>query len=158
MKQLPINLDELAYLLHRGQTIDMASYFHLTTGEIINIPTERKILRKLVPEVDNGWQFAAEDLVRKILPEESEDLIEIPNLLQQHVFGLMSGFISTIADGFPAEAAKLEMTIHKNGSYADFRKILDHNKKILKKYITYRDIFFEQSAIEWLKTYEIEVL
>jgi hypothetical protein len=158
MKKLHINIDELAYVLHRGQTLDMASFLNIKNGEIINIPTERSVLQNLIDLEDEKERYTTTDMVQKLLPEDHENLVEIPNIFQQNLFNLMTGFISSISDEFPVHYAKLEQAIIKEGGYTAFRKIISDNKKLFSRYIKFRDTFFEDSAIEWLQQYQIEVI
>ncbi len=47
MKNLTVNIDELAFVLHRGSDIKMECYLDLRNGKILNIPTNEKLISQI---------------------------------------------------------------------------------------------------------------
>lgn len=72
MKELPINIDELAFVLHRGSELDMECYLNLETGDILNIPTDNVILTNILKLEKNINLLDKEALIRKIAPDSTK--------------------------------------------------------------------------------------
>ena len=157
MKQLRINLDELAFILHRGKLLDMYCFLNTSTGEILNIPSDRKTLETMFKLPENSTLLTTTDLVSRMVPP-GVNFLTIPDLFSQNVFNLMSEFISSIQDSFPAEAESLLRALQQEGGWTEFHKIVRSNDELLAKYIRFRDRFFESSARRWLEEKNIELV
>jgi len=149
MLELPINLDELAFVLHRGPDMHMECFLDCETGEIIYIPTDTSALNAMFQSVFQPERLNVEALARDITRKDTA-LKYIPDNFSQCVFELMNSFID--ATYFPDYLQKkLVNAIKGNGGYAEFHSILKTAPKYLKKFLHFRDEFFLCKAIEWLK-------
>lgn len=156
MKQLSINLDELAFVLHRGKLLDMYCFLNASSGNILSIPSDREILYTMLQPLENPELLTTHELVSRLIPD-GVNLLTIPDLFQQNIFDLMSEFIASIQEDNPGIAENLLVAVKEDG-YSEFHNILQKNKQLLTYYISYRDRFFETSAIEWLRNINIEVV
>jgi len=157
MKQLQINLDELAFILHRGKLLDMYCFLNTATGEILNIPSDRKTLETMFQLPENSEMLTTADLVSRMVPP-GVNFLTVPDLFSQNVFNLMSEFISSIQDSFPSETEELMRAVHQEGGWTEFHNIVRSNDELLAKYIRFRDRFFEASALRWLEEKNIKLV
>ena len=157
MHKLNISLDELAFVLNRGETIKIACFLDLATGNILNVPTERQVLKNLIDNDHEVALYSTTELVNKVMPK-NKSVIPIPNLFNQYIYDLMNKFIVTAKDEFPDSIESLSQAVHNKGGYTDFRQIVLEEKDMLKRYISVRDDFYEQIALNWLKENEIELI
>lgn len=157
MGKLQINLDELAFVLHRGKLLDMYCFLNMATGEILNIPSDRKTLETMFKLPEESTLLTTADLVSRMVPP-GVNFLTIPNLFSQNVFNLMSEFINSIQEKFPAESEALVRTLHGEGGWTDFHNTVRENEALLVKYIRFRDRFFEASARRWLEEKDIELI
>ncbi len=157
MKRLQINLDELAFVLHRGKLLDMYCFLNIATGEILNIPSDRKTLESMFKLPENSTLLTTADLVSRMVPA-GVNFLTIPNLFSQNVFNLMSEFIASIQESFPVETEDLLRAVQHEGGWAEFLNIVRSNDELLAKYIRFRDRFFESSARRWLEEKNIELV
>ncbi len=157
MKPLQINLDELAFILHRGKLLEMYCFLNTSTGEILNIPSDRKTLETMFKLPENSALLTTADLVSRMVPP-GVNFLTIPDLFSQNVFNLMSEFIDSVQDSFPAESETLVRAVHEEGGWTDFHNIVRSNDELLAKYIRFRDRFFERSAQHWLEKKNIELV
>lgn len=149
MLELPINLDELAFVLHRGPELHVECFLDCETGEIIYIPTETSALNAMFQSVFEPERLNVEALARDITRKDTA-LKYIPDNFPQVVFELMNSFIDSTS--FPDFLKKkLEKAIQEKGGYSEFHSILKSAPKYLKKFLNFRDEFFVLKAIEWLK-------
>ncbi len=149
MLELPINLDELAFVLHRGPEMHVECFLDCETGEIIYIPTDTSALNAMFQSVFEPERLNVEALARDITRKDTA-LKYIPDNFSQVVFELMTGFIESTS--FPDYLLKkLEKAIQGKGGYTEFHAILKSAPQYLKKFINFRDDFFAYKAIEWLK-------
>ncbi len=157
MTELSVNMDELAFILHRSPSLHLACYFDLTTGNIINVPTNRKVLENLLSPEENNQLLSTENMIEQMLPKGG-NLIFIPDLFEQNIFNLMMQFQESIQNEDPEFAEKLLNTIHGEGGYASFRKLIQKRYHLLKSFIRFRDSFFEQEAQSWLNQNNISAI
>lgn len=156
MKQLKINLDELAFVLHRGKTLEMFCFLSTTSGKILSIPSDREILKAMVKLPEDHERYNTKDLVASLVPA-GENFITIPDLFSAHVFDLMNEFISTIETENPGLAEHLTLAVHDDGGFERFLRIVREERRVYNEYLKYRDQFFERSAREWLEQNGIEL-
>ena len=148
MRTLSINIDELAFVLHRGPGLDMECFLNLDNGAIINIPTNRQFLKQIL---DVDVELLREDaLMRMLLPGEGRYL-HIPDQFSLRLFELQSGFTEKIKKSYPKIYQQLWRLIQKDGVYTDFRNILKDVPGLNERFLKYRDALYEKYAIEWLK-------
>jgi hypothetical protein len=157
MPELSVNLDELAFVLHRSPSLHLDCYLDLETGNILNVPTDRKVLENLLPPEENSQMLSTDNMIEQLLPKGG-NLLFIPDLFEQHVFKLMIDFHKTLEEGEPELAEQLFITIHGEGGYASFRKLIQKRYQLLKSFIRFRDSFFEQEAQTWLKQNNISAI
>ncbi len=153
--ELSINLDELAFVLHRGPQLKMECFLDRETGAIIYIPTDVSALSAMFnstfePELLN-INALARDIVHKDTP-----LLYIPDHFSQNIFELMNTFVgsTTLPENL---SKKLIKAIHGSGGYAEFHAILKSDPKQFKKFLNFRDDFYFSKAVEWLKENQIQV-
>ncbi|MHB2152826.1 UPF0158 family protein [Calditrichota bacterium GD2] len=155
MLELPINLDELAFVLHRGPEMNMECFLDCETGEIIYIPTETSALSAMFQSLFEPERMNVEALARDITRRDTA-LKYIPDNFSLVVFELMNGFLeSTSIPDYLKN--RLYKAIHGNGGFSEFHSILKGAPKFLKKFIQFRDEFYLCKAIEWLKDNNILV-
>ncbi len=157
MKRLQINLDELAFILHRGKLLDMYCFLNTSTGEILNIPSDRKTLEAMFRLPENSAMLTTADLVSRMVPP-GVNFLTVPDLFSQNVFNLMTEFIDSVQTLFPTETEALIRAVHQEGGWKDFHDIVRSNEELLAKYIRFRDRFFESSARRWLEEKDIELV
>ncbi len=150
MSEFSVNMDELAFVLHRSPSLHLDCYLDLETGNIINVPTDRKVLENLLPPEENSQLLSTENMIEQLLPKDGK-LLFIPDLFEQNIFNLMMQFQESLAEDEPELAEKLFITIHGEGGYASFRKLIQKRYQLLKLFIRFRDSFFEREAKAWLK-------
>ncbi|MCD6376613.1 MAG: hypothetical protein J7L94_13875 [Caldisericaceae bacterium] len=149
MLELPVNLDELAFVLHRGPELHAECFLDCETGEIIYIPTDTSALNAMFQSIFEPERLNVEALARDITRKDTA-LKYIPDNFSQVVFELMTSFIESTS--FPAYLQKkLEKAIQSKGGYSEFHSILKGAPKFHKKFINFKDEFFVCKAIEWLK-------
>ncbi len=155
MKQLKINLDELAFVLHRGAELEMKCYLELESGRILNIPTNPEVVKQLFHLAEDINNIDINKLVRRILPD-SHHFLELPDMFEQVAFDLMSRFTRSIEDSKPLLAEELWKDIHEGLGYKSFNAKLRENPNLFRSFIQMRDELFEESARAWLKNHDIE--
>ncbi len=157
MPEFSINMDELAFVLHRSPSLNLDCYLDLDTGNIINVPTERNVLENLFPSGRDSHLLSTEKMIEELLPDHAR-LLFIPDLFEQHVFNLMIRFQESIEESDPELAEQLLSAIHKEGGFTAFRKLIQKQYRTLKAFIRFRDAFFEKEAEAWLKNNNISVV
>lgn len=157
MRQLQINLDEFAFLLHRGKTLDLYCFLNTTTGDIVSIPSDREMLIALLKLPEGSEMLTTHSLVARLIPD-GQDFLTIPDNFRVHIFKLMSDFINSIRSSHPNLATKLDTSIHENNGYKSFMNTIRKDGSVFNRYLRYRDQFFEQSARAWLTENEIELV
>ena len=157
MAELSINIDELAFVLHRGSELELECYLNLETGDIINIPTDNDILTSILKLEKNINVLDKEALIRKIAPD-STNFLYIPNNFPNIIFDLMSEFTRSIENEYQELHDKLWVAIQKEGGYQEFHRMIKSEQGLLKKFLLLRDSFFEASALQWLRDNEIKVV
>ncbi len=157
MRQLQINLDEFAFLLHRGKTLDLHCFLNMETGAILSIPSDRKILLTILNLPEDSEMLTTNSLVARLIPND-QDYLTIPDNFQQNVYRLMSDFIHSIRNNYTSLADMLDASVHKEGGYDSFMHIIRKNGSIINHYLRYRDRFFEQSARQWLTKNNLELI
>lgn len=153
MRQLPINLDELAFVLHRGEDLDMECFLNLETGEILYIPTDSDVLHFMFHQISLPELVSVTSLAERIFPDISK-LLYIPDNFRDIVFDLMNQF-ANIPNINDAIRTKLLNAIHRQGGFRVFRQVVNDSPGLLAKFIQFRDDFFLEKALEWLKKHEI---
>ena len=152
MQKLPINIDELAFILHRGPGLEMECFLNLDSGAIINIPMNKNFLQRIL-KVD--VEMLREDaLINMLLPEDGH-FLRIPNQFSLRLYELFSGFAHEIEDAFPVIYDRLWVVIQKNGTYNDFKNIFSKIPSLKAFFIRYRDDLYEKYAIRWLEENKI---
>ena len=153
MRELPVNLDELAFVLHRGDELDMECFLNLETGEIHYIPTDNDVLQSLFHKLTLPELVSITSLAERLFPDISK-LLYIPDNFKDIVFDLMNQFANL--SSLPELAReKLLEAIHHKGGFKKFHKVLEEFPGLLTNFIEFRDTFFLQKAQEWLKKHEI---
>ncbi len=155
MLELPINLDELAFVLHRGPDMNMECFLDCETGEIIYIPTETSALNAMFHSVFESERMNVEALARDLTRKDTA-LKYIPDNFSLVVFELMTGFVETTE--LPEILQdKLLKAIHGSGGFFEFHSTLKSAPRFLKKFIQFRDNFYLNKAMDWLKANNILV-
>jgi len=154
MTELTINLDELAFVLHRGDSLKLACYLDVETGNIVNIPTDRNVLQDVLKLGENSQLLSTENMVNQLVPD-GHHLLSIPDLFTQNVFELMMDFQHSVEESEPKLASELLTTIHGEGGFKQFRELIQKEFRWLKLFIRFRDSFFEEKAKNWLNSKEI---
>ena len=157
MRQLQINLDEFAFLLHRGKALDLYCFLNSKSGAILSIPSDRKILLTMLNMPASSETLTTQSLVARLIPD-GQDYLTIPDIFRQNVYKLMSDFIHSIRASQPKLADMLDTSVHEEGGYESFLKIIRKDGSIFNRYMRYRDQFFEQSARLWLTENNIELV
>ncbi len=148
MQKLPINIDELAFVLHRGPGLEMECFLNLDTGAIINIPMNRKFLQRIL-QVD--VEMLREDALIKMLLPENGRFLRIPNQFSSRLYELFSGFAKEIEDAHPVIYNRLWVLIHEDGTYTEYKNIVNKIPSLKAYFIRYRDDLYEKYAIRWLE-------
>ncbi|MGD9899223.1 MAG: hypothetical protein AB7T22_08870 [Calditrichaceae bacterium] len=155
MKELMINMDELAFVLHRGHDIEMECYLDTRSGDIISIPTNDSIISSTLDLEDDVSVLNKNGLVEMMLPDRG-DLLYIPNNFSQILFELMSDFTKLIENDHAELHDMLWAAIQKGGGFEEFHRIIKSRPGILNQFIVFRDNKFEENAVIWLKDHEIK--
>lgn len=152
-KKLPINIDELAFVLHRGPRLEMECFLNLDTGAIVNVPTNRQFLKQVL---DVDVDLLREDaLMQMLLPKEGR-FLHIPDQFSLRLFELQSGFAEEIKYSYPKIYDRLWQLIQHEGIYDDFRQIIKEVQGLNDRFIGFRDALYEKFALEWLAENKIE--
>jgi hypothetical protein len=149
MKILPVNIEELSFVLHRGPEMKMECYLDLRNGTILNIPTNEKLISRMHGKEVDPENLNHDFFIDQIITEK-EYYLYIPDLFQQHIFNLMSAFTKSISNQNFDETDALWKTIQEKGGYSIFRYIITKNEELYDLYIFFRDHMYEQLAREWL--------
>lgn len=154
MKNLPINFEELSFVLHRGADMKMECYLDLRNGAILNIPTNEKLISSMYSKTINPININHNFFVDQIIAGKDYYLY-IPDHFQNQLFNLMSSFANSLSGkGFP-ETDDLWRTINEEGGYSEFHLILTKNDDLYDLFISFRDSIYEKSAREWLSENKI---
>lgn len=157
MLQLRINMDEFAFVLHRGPNLPMDCYLDLKTGEILNIPTDRNVLQEMLDLDERIHLYPVESLVEQILPNKTK-FKHIPDLLPDIIFDLMNQFTSRLKKMNAGLADRLQNILHGEGGSHEFYRLIRKNRSINKKFIDFRDNYFLENAEKWLRDNGIKPL
>lgn len=155
MKELNINMDELSFVLHRGQDLEMECYLNTQSGDIISVPTNDSILSNILNLEDDVSVLNKNGLVEMMLPDHG-DLLYIPNNFSQIIFELMSDFIKLIENDHAELHDQLWAAIQNSGGFEEYHRIIKSRPGILNQFIVFRDKKFEKNALIWLKDHEIK--
>ncbi|GEM_PF-2627453 len=157
MIKLPINLDELSFVLHRGPELELACFLDLDTGTIENYPTNREALISLLKlDDEKGNLYTTEYLVDIMIPKD-RNLISIPDKFSEVIYTIMTHFVRKL-DGSEIQLYnELSQIIHQKGDYQLFHEVLQKHPSQLRRFLETRDTFFERSALNWLKEHNISV-
>ncbi len=153
MKPLRINIDELAFVLHRGSGLEMKCFLDLKSGQIINVPTNRDVVKQILHLRENN--FSPDALSNEVIAEKKETLLEIPDRFDLIIFDLMSKFIRSIQQEDDRFAEKLWEIVHRGKGYKVFHTAISERYGMLKKFIRLKDEMFEQAALKWLEENKI---
>ena len=148
MQKVPINIDELAFVLHRGPGLEMECFLNLDTGVIINIPMNRKFLQRIL-EVD--VEMLREDALIKMLLPEDGHFLRIPNHFSLRLYELFSGFAKEIEKAYPVIHDRLWLLIQRDGTYSEYKNIFSKVPSLNAYFIRFRDDLYEKFAIRWLE-------
>lgn len=153
MRELPVNLNELAFVLHRGDELDMECFLNLETGEIHYIPTDNDVLQSMFHQLTLPELVSITSLAERLFPDISK-LLYIPDNFKEIVFDLMNQFSShpTLSD---LTREKLLEAIHHKGGFKKFHNVLEEFPGLLTNFIEFRDNFFLLKTKEWLKKHDI---
>ncbi len=153
MKKLPINLDELAFVLHRGDDLDMECFLNLETGEILYVPTDSDVLKSIFHQLTIPELVSITSLAERLFDDISK-LLYIPDNFKDVVFELMNRFtnFSYLPD---LAREKLTEAIHNKGGFKKFHKVLEEFPGLLSRFVEFRDAFFLEKAKEWLAKHDI---
>ncbi|HID38618.1 MAG TPA: hypothetical protein EYP36_03780 [Calditrichaeota bacterium] len=145
---LPINIDELAFVLHRGPGLEMECFLNLDTGAIINIPTNRKFLKRIL-KID--VEMLRDDALINMLLPENGHFLYIPNQFSLRLYELFSSFAKKIETTYPEIHDRLWVLIQKNGTYSEYKNIFSKVSSLNAYFIRFRDDLYEKYAIRWLE-------
>jgi len=154
MINLSINLDELAFVLHRSPEFELQCYLNLDNGEIMNIPTNKEALTGILELKNDPQLLSTEGLVKMIIPKD-KNYLSVPDLFSQIIYDIMGGFADTIKDKDAILYDELWHNIHHGGGYSGFHRIIKSRQNYQRKFIAYRDSAYEKNAIKWLKENDI---
>ncbi len=153
MRKLPINLDELAFVLHRGEELDMECFLDLDTGEIHYIPTDNDVLQSMFKQLTIPELVSITSLAERLFTDISH-LLYIPDNFKDVVFELMNQF-SNHSSLPEVTRERLLQAIHHKGGFEKFHKVLQEFPGLLTRFVEFRDSFFLEKAKEWLEGHEI---
>lgn len=156
MRELPVNLDELAFVLHRGEELEMECFLNLETGEIHYIPTDNDVLQSMFQQLTLPELVSVTTLAERMFSDISK-LLYIPDNFKDVVFELMTQFSHNAALN-DLTKERLVQAIHNKGGYKRFHKVLEEFPGLLSRFIEFRDNFFVQKAREWLQGHDIAVV
>ena len=153
MRKLPINLDELAFVLHRGDELDMECFLNLDTGEIHYIPTDNDVLQSMFKQLTIPELVSVTTLAERLFTDISR-LLYIPDNFKDVVFDLMNQFanLPSLPD---VTRERLLQAIHHKGGFEKFHNVLQEFPGLLTRFVEFRDSFFLEKAREWLEGHEI---
>ncbi len=153
MRHLPINLDELAFVLHRGDELEMECFLNLENGEILYIPTDSDVLHSMFHQITLPELVSITALAERIFPDISK-LLYIPDNFREIVYDLMNRFVS-YPDLTDSIRARLLNAIHDKGGFRKFHQVITDFPGLLAKFIRFRDEYYLEKAKEWLKKHDI---
>ena len=153
MRELPINLDELAFVLHRGKDLDMECFLNLETGEILYIPTDTDVMHSIFHQLSLPELVSITSLAERLFPDIS-NLLYIPDNFNDCVFDLMNQFVSLPIINDMVQNNLLK-AIHNKGGFKKFHQIIQEIPGLLKEFVQFRDKFFQENAKNWLNGHEI---
>ncbi len=155
MRSLPVNLDELAFVLHRGDELEMECFLNLETGEILYIPTDNDVLQSMFHQLTLPELVSVTTLAERMFPDISK-LLYIPDNFKDVVFELMTRFSNHDSLNSIAKE-RLVQAIHHKGGYNRFHKVLEEFPGLLSRFVDFRDNFFLEKAKEWLRGHDISI-
>lgn len=155
MRFLPINLDELAFVLHRTVDLHMECFLHLKTGSIINIPTDESLLAELLDRREN-IDVSRPIKLLKIIVNDPENYLHIPSQFSKNIFHIMSEFTRFVETKNHVLSDQLWEVIKSNkGGSRVFVEKIENKPALFRHYIRFRDSVFEKEARHWLKENDI---
>lgn len=149
MKTLTINLDELSFVLHRGRGLYMHCFLDLENGKILNIPTNREVVRQVLGITGNN--FSSNALSLKLTEDKKDRLLEIPDRFDLIIYDLMTEFTRSIEKENLVLADQLWKIIHRGEGYHTFHAVLTEHPGMLRKFVNLKDAVFEKDTIDWLE-------
>lgn len=156
MRKLPVNLDELAFVLHRGSALAMDCFLDLDTGQIITIPLDAELLVQILHLDIDPPMLEPKSLIGSLVPQ-GRNLIHIPDNYAIVIFDLMADFSRKIEHQIPDMSQNLWGTIHNKGGFPEFRRIIMRRQGLLNQFIDFRDKYYRGKARKWLKENQILV-
>ncbi len=158
MRYLPINLDELAFVLHRSAELRMECFLHLKTGSIINIPTDTSLLEQVM-DVHENIDISKPGKLLKLMVKNPDDYLHIPNHFSRNIFHIMSEFTRFVETKNQVLSEKLwEVIKSKEGGSQVFVEMIENKPGLFRNYIRFRDLVFEKEARHWLLENDIIVI
>ncbi len=149
-RRLSINLDELAFVLHRGPGIKMECFLNLQNGNILNIPSNDDLLISMLNLRETIEFYDRHQLILELLPAPEHHLF-IPDQFYQHIFTLMSDFAEQIRETHPGLFRKYWYIIHRYGEYDRFIRLTRKHIALHQRFLELRDSLFERNARQWLR-------
>lgn len=157
MLELPINISELAFVLHRGEEMQMECFLDLHSGRIINIPTNPDLVKRLHHKKVSDMNFNEKYFVDHLMSDKSSCLY-IPDLFKQNIYNLMSSFVTEVEKKNFVDSRALWNTIQSEGGFTEFHSIISGKQKLYDFFIEFRDRMYKKIAVVWLKENQIKII
>ncbi|MBN2425349.1 MAG: hypothetical protein JXR46_13770 [Calditrichaceae bacterium] len=157
MLELAINIIELAYVLHRGEEMQMECFLDLHSGKILNIPTNPDLVKRLHHKKVSDMNFNEKYFVDHLISDKSSYLY-IPDLFKQNIYNLMSSFVNEVEKRNFVDSQALWNTIQSEGGFSEFHSIISGKQKLYDLFIEFRDRTYKKFAIGWLKENQIKII
>lgn len=137
-----ILIEDIAFAMQNNSCY---SFYKTATKEVI-----------MIPEDYGFWIEEEEEEYNKIMEDDYEEgeYIKIRKSDSRESFGLMESFTDELEEGRLKN--ELYRALSERKPFRTFRFVLDGNDEYLQKWYKYRDNYYNQKAIEFLKENNIK--
>jgi hypothetical protein len=153
MIRLPVNIDELSFLLHRGHMLPFIAYLNPTSGDIITLPSDATALAHMLHLHINQDNINMETFLLSIFPN-LKTMLFIPDLYADSIYSLMSEFISRVEKSFPRETKALTQLLNRQEGFHGFHLLLVE-MELVDQFLDFRNTFYRVKAQTWLEAHDI---
>jgi len=153
MTRLTLNIDELSFLLHRGPHLPFLPFLNLASGDIITLPSDPRLLSRMLLLRDDYANTKLESLISPLLP--GNDLLFIPDRYSDTVFSLMTKFIARYEKNYPRETKVLGQFLNRKEGFHGFHLML-LELNMIDLFILFRDLYYKVKTFAWLDEKGIE--
>ncbi len=158
MKQLKVDLDEIAIAMERSDDFGSRNYLDTRTGEIVNIPDEVMSAAESEDEEEierlPDWEQDLIETAKSVFSDEEGRYVDIPRRPSYEGYNLMVEFANTVKSRGLRE--KLDIALDGKGAFRRFKNVLQDHPDEKKRWFAFKDERMRQDVRDWLYSIGIE--